>query len=373
MWVKRLLKPGTASWKAYPELVLNTLIGTNSFKTSLNIHKNYNNLDPYYWTIIKSWNILKKKDITMLDVGEIRRQWLWLNKDIKVNKNEINWKKWQKQGIQQIHDIIDRSGNFLNINDLKTMYNLNASFLDYNSLKDAIPKHWREKLKTMKIERDTINSKENPYLIIKKKYIPLQVLTNKMIYWELIEKIRITAVTKYKWTHELGLKEETWENIFLVSKVIRDTKIRTFQYKLLFNLIPCNLYLFRIGRNNSDKCHLCNGIDNITHYFYDCVDTKQFWSSLQNWWNIMDVETIDITKDLAMIGIPCEGKEMLNACLQLARWYIYTERIKQKSTFLYRFLCYLKYKIKIEKMICQKNNQMKFFEKTWQKMEEHLN
>ena len=87
----------------------------------------------------------------------------------------------------------------------------------------------------------------------------------------------------------------------------------------------------------------------------------------------MDVETLNITKDIAMIGIPCEGKEMLNACLQLARWYIYTERIKQKSTFLYRFLCYLKYKIKIEKMICQKNNQMKFFEKTWQKMEEHLN
>jgi hypothetical protein len=252
------------------------------------------------------------------------------------------------------------------------MYNFDINFLDYNSLKDAIPKQWREKLKTIKIDRNAIDSKENPTLQIKKKNISLQALTNKMIYWELVEKIQIPAVTKYKWTQELKLNEEDWENIFQVSKVIRDTKIRTFQYKILFNLIPCNLYLFRIGKNNSDKCHLCDGIDNITHYFYNCVDTKNFWSSLQNWLNNMEGEHILITKDIAIIGITCKGKEMMNACLQLARWYIYTERLKQKSTFLYRFLCFLKYKVKIEKTICQKNNQMTQYEKTWQKIEEHL-
>jgi hypothetical protein len=118
------------------------------------------------------------------------------------------------------------------------MYDFDINFLEYNSLKDAIPKHWREKLKTINIERNVIDSKENPYLKINKMNISLQILTNKMIYWELVEKIRIPAVTKYKWTQELNLNEQTWDNIFLVSKVIRDTKIRTFQYKLLFNLIP---------------------------------------------------------------------------------------------------------------------------------------
>jgi hypothetical protein len=252
------------------------------------------------------------------------------------------------------------------------MYNIDINFLTYNSLKDAIPKQWRDKVKTIKIERNEVNSNEYPYLTIDKKDTPLQKLTNKMIYWELIEKIRIEPVTKYKWTQELNLNKDAWDNIFQVAKVIRDTKIRAFQYKLLFNLTPCNLYLFKIGRNNSDKCHLCDGIDNITHYFFNCPANRKFWSSLQNWWNNMGNEQIVITKSMATIGIPHKGNEMLNACLQLARWYIYTERLKQKSTFLYSFLCVLKYKLKIEKTICQRNNQLKHYEKIWQTIEVHL-
>jgi hypothetical protein len=66
MWVKRLLKPGTASWKAYPEYVFKNLINMDSFKITINTKNNWLTLDPFYWTIIKSWNLLleKKKNLT---------------------------------------------------------------------------------------------------------------------------------------------------------------------------------------------------------------------------------------------------------------------------------------------------------------------
>jgi hypothetical protein len=88
----------------------------------------------------------------------------------------------------------------------------------------------------------------------------------------------------------------------------------------------------------------------------------------------MENENIQITKEVAIIGIMSVTQETnkLNACLQLARWYIYCEKLNQTSCFLYKFLCLLKYKIKIERLICQGNNQMSQFRILWQGIEDHL-
>ena len=374
IWVKRLSKPKAASWKAFPEYILNTLIGMDTFKTTLDTKTNKTNIAPFYWTIIKSWNILKELDKEEIDPINIRRQWLWMNKHIKINNKEIKWNQWINKGIKLIHDIIDNQGNFLTLTELKEIYNFKCDFLKYNSLKDAIPKVWREKLKTKEIRRDAISAQENPGLEIKNKIVPTQKMTNKLIYWELVNKIRIAPITKDKWINEFNLNEDNWEQIFATSKIIRDTKIRTFQYKLIFNIIPCNLYLFKIGRHNTGTCHNCTLIDNIGHYFYACIETRNFWSSLENWWNIMENEHITITKEYAMLGITNseQNNNKLNACLQLARWYIHTEKLKQQNTTLYKFLCRLKYKIKQERVICEGNNQMKIFEQLWQGIEDYI-
>jgi hypothetical protein len=374
MWVKRLLKPGKASWKAYPELILNNLLGLDSFKTNIDTTTNCLNLDPFYWTIVKSWNIVMQKNSTEYDIFDIRRQWLWLNKHIKVNKKEINWKAWKEHGINIIHDIINNQGTFLTVREIEEKYDLKVDFLKYNSLKDAIPKLWREELKTTKIDINAITADEPAGIRINKQHVPVQLITNKTIYWELIEKIHVEPVTKDKWVRLFELNEENWGMIFDVAKIVRDTKIRTFQYKLLFNLIPCNLYLYNIGRSNTYKCLSCNLIDNITHYFYDCEDTLNFWASFQSWWRKMTHGTITITKKIAIIGILEKGDnaDQLNSCLQIARWYIYIEKLNLKPTFLYKFLCLLKYRIKIERNICQRSNQMKFFERIWQTVEDYL-
>jgi hypothetical protein len=51
MWVKRLAKPKQASWKAYPEYILQTIAGLDSFKTHTDTTTNTNNITPFYWTI----------------------------------------------------------------------------------------------------------------------------------------------------------------------------------------------------------------------------------------------------------------------------------------------------------------------------------
>jgi hypothetical protein len=71
MWVKRLFKTTNASWKAYPNLVLKTLIGINSFKTQLDTVTNPHKITPFYWDILKSWinlNEINKEEINVPDI-----------------------------------------------------------------------------------------------------------------------------------------------------------------------------------------------------------------------------------------------------------------------------------------------------------------
>jgi hypothetical protein len=373
MWVKRISKEGAASWKAYPIYILNKLIGLDSFKCNLNIDKNWH-INGFYWSLIKNWAILNNKEITAMDVMDIRRQCIWLNKHIKINKQEIKWTTWINKKIILIHDIIDEQGKFLSPNELTERYNIRGQVLQYNSLKDSIPKEWREKLKTIKIPRDEIDTNEGLYIKIDKHVLPLRYVSNKQVYWKLIKTIQIPHVTKIKWETELEIHEEQWTNIFYNSFKIRDTKIRAFQYKLIMNLVPCNLYLYRIGKTDTYKCNYCANIDHISHYFYECIHTRSFWLSLQNWWNNLSGRNDILDKRAAIIGTAGKNitSDKLNAILQLARWYIYIEKLNLQSPFLYKFLIHLKYKLKTEKFIYLRNNKITKYENLWEDVENYL-
>jgi hypothetical protein len=88
----------------------------------------------------------------------------------------------------------------------------------------------------------------------------------------------------------------------------------------------------------------------------------------------MENDTINIDKLTVIFGIKCKSHkyDKLNACLQLARWHIYTEKLNLHEPALYKFLCMLKYKIKNEKIISLKNNTMSKFDELWGEIEEYI-
>ena len=87
----------------------------------------------------------------------------------------------------------------------------------------------------------------------------------------------------------------------------------------------------------------------------------------------MNNETIKIDMLTALFGLKNLKKDSLNGCLQLARWYIYTDKLNLNEPFFYKFLCSLKYKIMIEKTIClRNNNNLNKFNQMWGEIEIHL-
>jgi hypothetical protein len=375
MWVKRLSTKDKASWKAIPNYYYSKLLGVNTWKCNLICKIQPTYLPDFYWKVVKYWSEVKQLNDSPLTPFDIRRECLWLNKNIKLNKDEIYWEDWHKQGINLIHDIVNSEGKFLTVNELEQKYVIKCDMLKYNSLKDAIPTEWRKKIKTMKINDNAISFQEILTVKIGKHTKPISLIQNREIYGEFIKAKQIEPIIKTQMQQVLDIEENQWTDIFTVPKVIQDTKIRSFQYKILFNLIPCNLYLKRINKSETDLCPFCPELDDLIHYFLECPETYRFWTSFKNWWRgLTGGDDININRTNILVGFLNKHKrrDTLNACTLLAKWHIYKSKLDQSLPFFYKFLCKLKYTLLIEKTIALKNNRLYTYDNKWREVENYI-
>ena len=232
------------------------------------------------------------------------------------------WCTWQKKGINIIHDLINEQGLFLSPKDLEEKFNIKINILNYTALKDAIPSKWRQTVKKMKIPNNVVSFDEDIHIRIGKTDKPIKQITNKDLYWTFVKNKQQEPIYKIKLQQELEIKEEEWPIIYKIPRTIQDTKIRAFQYKLLFSLLPCNLYLNRIKKSDTDKCNKCSKLDDTAHYLFECEHVVPFWSNFMNWWNAMSGELTFLDKASALTGFIGKHKNInsLNACLLLAKW-----------------------------------------------------
>jgi hypothetical protein len=103
IWVKRFNTNDKASWKAIPNFYYNWLLGPDTWKCNLSCKEKENKFPKLYWKILRCWCEIKQLNNSIKITIEIRRECLWFNMNIKVNKKEVSW---HEHGINIIHVII---------------------------------------------------------------------------------------------------------------------------------------------------------------------------------------------------------------------------------------------------------------------------
>jgi hypothetical protein len=286
----------------------------------------------------------------------------------------VKWTTWHTKGINLIHDIINEKGDFYTVEEIALKYKFRCNVMEYNALKDAIPALWRRDLKTMKIPDNAISLDEDTYIRIGKNVVNVKKITNKQCYWSLIDKIYIKPIFMEKLQQELKIEEKDWEVIFKIPSCVLNTKIRAFQYKLLFNLLPCNVYLAKIDKSDTDKCSECNKLDNIAHFLFECPAVVPFWNNFMRWWNNMTESRLFLDKRSAMTGFmgKIDNIHTINACLLLAKWHVYKSKLNESEVFFYKFLGELKYILDIEKIIAIKNEKLHVYNEKWHFVENYI-
>ncbi len=150
-------------------------------------------------------------------------------------------------------------------------------------LKSSIPIEWKEKLKQCSQMPKNIPSGNTIKIINTIKTI--EKVTFIEFDWHLMNTDPYTPIAVQKWSSHYPTFNEACTNVLhrilkLPFKTVRDTKIQTFQYRIIQKIIPCNKLLHNIKIKSSPNCDYWNNEDNFPHYFIRCQKVAELWTQL---------------------------------------------------------------------------------------------
>ena len=144
-------------------------------------------------------------------------------------------------------------------------------------------------------------------------------------------------------------------------QIKNDIKISMFQYKLIHNILPTKVSLFKAKISDSDLCPQClTDRHSLDHMFLHCSSTLLFWNLFQNWWSSKTKEKITLSNSMISYGILDKRMHSysLNYTLLIAKHSIFCKCLHDKKLCFKSFLSLLKEKLNIQREIAIQNNKL---------------
>ena len=303
-------------------------------------------------------------------------QCLWFNEHISIDKKAIFWKRWYNRGITKVSDILTAEGAFMSQQELSLNYGLKITFLEALQIRQSLPHNWR-KLLQMQPQHKHLPKGKLIFDINRKENIDFLSLASKDVYWTLFkqENKAVKPACMNKWEEIFNFNDKEWSEIFSMPfKACKETRLQTFQYKIIHRIFGCNHWLYNIRVKESPNCEFCNEDDTIIHYFIGCCGLEQFWESFMTWWkSITECNTI-LNEFIVLFGTntPTREAEIFNNCIITAKIYIYEQKNKEKAVDFYSFLPYLKNKVIASKDYNKSISKKEEFSKKWNLLLDNL-
>ena len=159
-------------------------------------------------------------------------------------KKTVVYQNWYDAGITKISDILNRNQDFFEVawTCNKIQFQLKVLFTIHYALVNAIPKNWKACL-------------ENPIPNVTHD-TTVNTLRTSSICSSLLNTMfgPPTAETKIL-RHEFT--ENTIQKVYLMPFAVIN-EVKMFQYKVIHNVLPARVKLYRDGISESPVCNLCN-------------------------------------------------------------------------------------------------------------------
>jgi len=376
-WVKRYMDDNNEKWKWIPEAIFGSL-DIAYFLTCRFIQEDLpGNLPPFYIQMFLAYQEIYKDIPTM--ASAIKEESLWCNKLIKANNFTLFYREWFEAGIKYVGDVVDDAGELLQPEQLESKYNVHIkNFLQYFSLRQSIPYDWKKSLRGI-TDKDSVYNQETimPSVQVDEDHcIDIVFLPSKDLYWLFIKgkKPKIMANEMF-WENEYKVCPETWQELYyLPYTAVRETKLQSFQYKILQLIYATGLKLSQWRIKTTSNCSLCLVTDTLAHHFVDCKRLTFFWKPFCKWWNgicnnCFTPNCVNIL--LGDIHNRCHALQ-LNYVLLKAKWYINKQQILELECDFFQFLVELKSCLLQEKYIYNKNKKLVKFDKLWKEIVDDL-
>ena len=141
------------------------------------------------------------------------------------------------------------------------------------------------------------------HLIKGSRILVLEKLISKELYQILISSRtnKVTSVTYFE--TKFNRNSLDWTKIFLLPGLTTyNTYIRSFQYKILYNILFLNKKLYLSGKTKNPLCSYCSTNDETPiHLFCECNSTKFLWLQINRHFH-SDFKFLELTPQTAIVG-----------------------------------------------------------------------
>ena len=230
------------------------------------------------------------------------------------------------KGIMFIIDIMDKNGILLKWEKAKQKYDLNnSSYLSWVGPIKSIPTAWKFNL------RDSLFG--NPPRIDLQNE-GMECINSKMAYRKLIQPLSKPPTSQLYFEKVLGFGKVEWEKVYMLPRIVTiESSLRSFQYKILNNILYLNERLFKFNVVDSPLCSLCGAYNElIKHLFCTCTVTQRLWHQLKS----LLYESISfpiLEPKTVILGLPSETTSnyiLINHIILSYKWFIFLKRKERK-------------------------------------------
>ena len=165
-------------------------------------------------------------------------------------------------------------------------------------------------------------------------------ISTKTVYAIMLKKVflRLTAKSKI---FRYGFTQDNIYRAYELPFQIKSDIKTTFQYKIIHNILPTKVSLFKVKICDDDICPQCFADrHSLDHMFLHCQLTLSFWDLFQTWWSSKSKDNVTLTD--SMILYNREHLYSLNYSLLIAKYSIYSSCLQEKKLCFDSFLTFLK-------------------------------
>ena len=140
----------------------------------------------------------------------------------------------------------------------------------------------------------------------------------------------------------------------LPHSIVVESYVKAFQYKVINSILYTNTKLYKI-------CSFCdNQPESLTHLFYHCSRSKQFWIEFELYWCLISNRRIRLCFENVLFGIltenTCPLLQLLNYFIIIGKLYLWDCRSKQILPNIYGFRAKIIAKYETEEKSATKNS-----------------
>ena len=230
-------------------------------------------------------------------------------------------------GLSFVSQLFDKNGTIKAWHLLKHKYHLNnRSCFRWLQLINSITEKWKLTIKQSSSDAKNLII-HGHHLTKGSRILILEKLTSKELYQILISS-RNNKVTSFTYFEtKFNANNLDWTKIFILPHLTTyNTYLRSFQYKILHNILFLNKKLYLFGITKSPLCSYCNTYDETPiHLFCECNYTKYLWLQLNRHFRSGLTFPV-LTPQIAILGLFNDfvsNIHLINHILLLFKLYIY--------------------------------------------------